>query len=262
MEKNAKKTLYIFATFLVLYQFTTYCANDMIMPGMVQVVNEFHASLKYVAFSLIFYILGNTILTLFVGPLAEEYGKRRIILGGNIIFVITSFLMLFTFNIHQFLIVRTLEGIGLSVIAVGYTLVNESFDDTEAVKLISLMSNVAILSPLLGPIIGAAIMSILNWRFIFVLIVAMSLLTCIALWRYTPEDKVQVREHKFTLVAIMAMYWQVIKNLDFQFGVLILSLMFLPVLAWIGFAPNIILYKLHLSYFKYIVYQLIAIGGF
>lgn len=75
--------MYLFAIFFVLYEFTTYSANDMIMPGMIQVVNYFHVTKYYVAQSFSFYLLGNCAFILIAGFLSQIYGKRRIIIWGE-----------------------------------------------------------------------------------------------------------------------------------------------------------------------------------
>ena len=41
-----KTSLRKFAFFFVLYELTTYLSNDMIMPAMLQVVNEFNAPIS------------------------------------------------------------------------------------------------------------------------------------------------------------------------------------------------------------------------
>lgn len=259
--KLKQKTLYIFAAFLVLYEFATYSANDMIMPGMIGVVKEFNAPLKYVALSLVFYILGNTLLTLFMGPLSERYGKRKVILTGNLVFVISSAFMLVVNNIHQFLLIRTIEGMGLAVIAVGYALIHENFDDETAVRLTSLMGMVTILAPLLGPMLGAIIVCHLDWRFVFILMVILSTTTLIALFCTIPEHKKQDNVALST-ANIIKSYLLVLKNKNFLLGVVIISLAVLPSIAWIGLSPVMLLHKLKLSYTSYIIYQIIVISGF
>ena len=47
-----KKQALIFACFLVMYEFLTYIANDMIMPGMIHVVHSFNAPESMIATSL------------------------------------------------------------------------------------------------------------------------------------------------------------------------------------------------------------------
>ncbi|HVT63039.1 MAG TPA: multidrug transporter MdfA, partial [Legionellaceae bacterium] len=66
-----RKQALLFAVFLVLYEFLTYIANDMIMPGMLSVVHTFQADESNVATSLTAYVLGGASLQLFLGPLSD-----------------------------------------------------------------------------------------------------------------------------------------------------------------------------------------------
>src|SRR6476620_6559729 len=116
--------MYLFALFFVLYEFTTYASNDMIMPGMIQVVRDFNAPEYFVALSVSLYILGNCVFLIMAGFLAERYGKRKIILLGNLLFLIFTLLILFSQNIHQFMVWRLIQGGGLAVIAIGYALIH------------------------------------------------------------------------------------------------------------------------------------------
>src|SRR5688572_20582783 len=75
-----------FAAFLVLYEFLTYIANDMIMPGMLQVVETFHGPQSAVASSLTAYVLGGASLQLFLGPISDSYGRRPVMLFGAMLF--------------------------------------------------------------------------------------------------------------------------------------------------------------------------------
>ncbi len=65
----ARKRALLFAGFLVLYEFLTYIANDIIMPAMLDVVHSFNASESMVASSLTVYILGGASLQLISWPL-------------------------------------------------------------------------------------------------------------------------------------------------------------------------------------------------
>jgi MFS transporter, DHA1 family, multidrug/chloramphenicol efflux transport protein len=260
MQSSLKK-LYLFATFLVLYEFTTYAANDMIMPGMVQVIGEFHVSASFMAMSMIAYLLGNAILTPIIGPLSDRYGNRLVILIGAMFFTVSSFLLIFSHSIGHFLFVRVLEGVGLSVIAAGYALIHKNFNDEMAVKITALMANVAILAPLLGPMMGAVIISHFNWRVIFYVIVVMAIVALIGLFKYIPEHDTEVKSKSLRLGTIVKDYTEIIQNKNFIMGVTIMSASAITFIEWIGLSPSILLYKMHLSYFEYTVYQVIAIGG-
>src|SRR3990167_8997536 len=120
--------MYLFALFLVLYEFTTYAANDMIMPGMIDVVHYFRTQTFYVAYSMNAYILGQTVFILMAGFLSERYGKRRILLSGNFLFLLFTVVIIFSQNIHQFVLWRFLQGTGLAIIAIGYALIHQNFN--------------------------------------------------------------------------------------------------------------------------------------
>ncbi len=251
--------MYLFALFLVLYEFTAYSANDMIMPGMLQVVQYFHVAEYYVAESLSFYILGNCAFILIAGFLAQKYGKRQIILLGNFLFLLFTVIIIFSHNIHEFMLWRFLQGVGLAIIAIGYALIHENFNDRDAIKLIALMANISLLAPLLGPAIGSVIMIFLSWQYVFVLTALIGLLSIIGLYRYIPKDHSQKSSLGF--FEAMKEYGLIIKNKAFIKGVFCSGFMIMPVLIWISQAPNLILYKLKLDYTHYIIYQLISIGG-
>ena len=82
----SRKQAFCFAGFLVLYQFLTYIANDMIMPGMIAVVSSFHGQESAIATSLTAYILGGASLQLFLGPISDCYGRRPVMLFGAAFF--------------------------------------------------------------------------------------------------------------------------------------------------------------------------------
>ncbi|MBN9113956.1 MAG: MFS transporter [Pandoraea sp.] len=68
---------------LVLFEFAVYISNDMIMPGMPMVTREFGASADMTTLALTAAMLGNASLQWLLGPLADRFGRRRVLLGGH-----------------------------------------------------------------------------------------------------------------------------------------------------------------------------------
>jgi len=253
------RRLYLFALCLVIYEFTTYSANDMIMPGMLKVIADFHASINYVAFSLSFYILGNCCFILPGGFLAERFGKRKVMIMGNLLFLIFTVLIIFSHSIAQFMTWRFLQGGGLAIIAIGYALIHENFNDQDAIKLTALMSNVGILAPLIGPSLGSAIVSHSPWYYVFVVSTVLGTITLIGLYLFTPSKNKPLVPVK--LNHAIKQYWYIIKNYSFLLGVISTVFGVLPLLLWITQAPNLILSHLHQDYLHFAVYQFISFAG-
>ena len=253
------RKLYFFAFFLVLYELTTYLANDMILPGMVQVIKQFNASNRYIALSMSLYILGNCILILIAGSLAERYGKRLMILLGSFSFLVFTALLIFSQSIHEFMTWRFLEGCGLAVITIGYGLIHTNFNDKQAVKIIALMGNISILAPLIGPIIGSLIVSFQSWQHVFFYTLLLGTMGFIGLCYYTPRDTEPT--HHVNLRSLLKQYQQLLQNKQFKQGGLCIILATMPILLWVSQAPNLILITLKQDYTHYVIYQLISIAG-
>lgn len=253
------RNVYLFVIFLVMYEFSTYISNDMIMPGMLNIVAEFHASVEFVSLSFTVFILGNSLLQLFLGPLSENYGKRNIILIGNGLFIIFTIFLAMSQNIYVFMLGRLLQGSGLAFIAVGYALIHERFNDSQSVKIFSLMANVSLFAPLVGPVLGAMIIQIFGWRYIFVITGLFASISFIGLYLFTP--KCTVEPIKLSIQNIGKTYFKILLTPQFIIGTICISLSTLPIMCWIGLAPTIIMKTMKLSMTSYAIYQLMALGG-
>ncbi len=254
----------VFAVFLVLYEFLTYISNDMIMPGMLQVVKSFNASESAVARSLMLYILGGSTLQVILGPLSDHYGRRPVMIVGGWIFLIFTILIACSTSIHQFLAWRFFQGMGLCFITVvGYATLQEIFEEMEVVRLMAIMANVSILAPLLGPLLGALFVMHWEWRLIFVVIAGVALFTLWGLWRFMPEsvgettrDGEVIPRAELSFRQVGARYMTLFKNPKFMMASVGAGLLGLPCVAWIGLAPVIIVSASGDSLLEYGVWQI------
>lgn len=257
---DTRKSIILFAVFFIVYEFNVYIANDMIMPGMISVVNEFHSSADNIAKSLSLYIIGGSSLQIFLGPLCDRFGKRNILLFGNLLFLVASGIIPFATSINQFLIARYIQGLGLCFIFIGYATIHELFDDKTAVKLCSLVSNISVFAPLIGPVIGSAIILAANWRYVFIVTAILAVTSLIGLAKNMPNSKPAA--DPMPLREIISTYRKIISTRFLLQGGIIIAVICLPMIAWIGLAPVLVLKTLGKSYTEYIIYQSLVFGGF
>jgi DHA1 family multidrug/chloramphenicol efflux transport protein-like MFS transporter len=264
------KRAYLFAVFLVLYEFLTYIANDMIMPGMIKVAASFHGPESAIASSLTAYVLGGASLQIFLGPLSDRYGRRPVMIWGVFLFFLCTVFIACSLSIHQFLVARFFQGMGLCFICViGYATLQEIFAEMDAIRLISVMANVSITAPLLGPLLGAVFIHYFNWRIIFVIIAVFALLALWGLWRFMPEPLGQIKRNgeqikvmPLSLRVIAANYKALVLNKSFMAGSLAMGLLALPCVAWIGLAPVMLVLDAKLSLIQYGLWQIPVFGAY
>src|SRR5574343_328533 len=166
---------------------------------MLAITQEFSVSATWAPSSMSFYLLGGGSVAWLLGPLSDRLGRRRVLLTGVLFFSVCCLLILLTQNIQQFLAMRFLQGIGLTVIsAVGYAAIQESFAERDAIKVMALMANISLLAPLLGPVLGAFLIDYVSWHWGFVAIALLALLSWVGLKKQMPSHKVSVTKQPFS----------------------------------------------------------------
>ena len=271
-----KKIGYYFAIFMVLFEFTVYLANDMIMPGMPQVTKEFQSSISYIPLSFTAYLLGGASLQLFLGPLSDSLGRRKLMLIGSMVFIICSLFLAFSTSIESFILMRFLQGTSICYIGViGYSSIQEMYSEKEAVVLISIMSNVALIAPLLGPLLGGLYVEYFHWRGVFIITAILAVISAIGLFLYMPEtahlrySKNGVPEKspdlsvlpKLSIHNIYEVFSQILKNRVFLSGCAMAGLTATPILTWIAISPVILMEKSKFSSALFGICQIPVFGG-
>lgn len=258
-----------FALFLVLYEFLVYVANDMIMPGMLKVVDTFNGVETDIADSLTMYILGGSSLQLILGPLSDRFGRRPMMILGAGLFLICTVALGASQSMPQFLIGRFFQGMGLCFISVvGYATMQEIFAEMDAVRLMSIMSSISLTAPLLGPLLGAICVYYASWRLIFVIVGSFSVLALWGLYRYMPETVgvvkrcgERIERVSFSLPIIFSNYKKLLANRVFIKGAFAIGLEILPCLVWIALGPILLIKEGGLSYLQYGLWQIPIFGA-
>ncbi|WP_165432052.1 MFS transporter [Atlantibacter hermannii] len=259
--KRLGRQALLFPLCLVLYEFSTYIGNDMIQPGMLAVVAQYQAGVEWVPTSMTAYLAGGMFLQWLLGPLSDRVGRRPVMLWGVVWFIVTCLATLLAQNIEQFTLLRFLQGISLCFIgAVGYAAIQESFEEAVCIKITALMANVALIAPLLGPLVGAAWIHVAPWEMMFVLFAVLALIAFFGLWRAMPETATRLGE-KLSVKELGRDYREVLKNVRFVAGALSIGFVSLPLLAWIAQSPVIIISGEKLSTYEYGLLQVPIFGA-
>ena len=250
----------MFPLALVLFEFSVYIGNDLIQPAMLAITKEFGVSSAWAPSSMSFYLLGGACVAGIMGPLSDRIGRKKVLLAGVAFFVVTCLLILLTGNIESFLVLRFLQGFGLSVIAsAGYAAIQETFEERDAIKVMALMANVSLLAPLIGPIVGAALIDHVSWHWGFIGIAFLAFLSWFGLKAKMPNQQISIP--KQPLSYIWDDYKKVFKNKTFLGLTLGMPMVAMPLMLWIALSPVMLVEELGLSSVEYGLAQFPVLGG-
>jgi DHA1 family bicyclomycin/chloramphenicol resistance-like MFS transporter len=187
---------------------------DAMMPALPQIGSELslqNPNERQLIISVFF--LGMAVGQLFFGPLSDTTGRKPAVYVGYMIYIAGSLLSLFAASFPMMLAGRLLQGIGISAPrAVTMALVRDRYAGRMMARVMSFVMTVFILTPMLAPTLGQAIMGFSNWRGIFISFVVFALVTLIWFAARMPETLPAERRAPFSLRHIIDATFVIVNN--------------------------------------------------
>ncbi|MGO4837645.1 Bcr/CflA family efflux MFS transporter, partial [Rhizobiaceae sp. 2RAB30] len=122
------------------------------------------------------------------GPLSDRIGRRPVLIGGSVLFLVASLALAATSSASAFVVLRLLQAAGASaaLVATFATVRDVYAERPEGAVIYGLFGSMLAFVPALGPIAGALIAEQFGWRAIFV---TLGLLAAVALAQALPRWK-------------------------------------------------------------------------
>jgi EmrB/QacA subfamily drug resistance transporter len=122
------------------------------------------------------------------GWVADRFGTRRVFGSAIALFTFGSLLCGLSGSIHVLVACRILQGVGgAMMVPVGRLTLVRTFAKSELVRTMSFVAIPALIGPMLGPIVGGFIVSLLHWRVIFFVNLPMGLVGLYLVYRHLPD---------------------------------------------------------------------------
>jgi len=125
---------------------------------------------------------------LLFGPISDSLGRKPIVYMGFIIFIIASFICVFATNLEVMILGRILQGVGLSAPrTISIAMVRDSYSGDYMARIMSFITVVFLLVPIVAPAMGKFILDHYNWQSIFYIQLIFTLLVTFWFWKRQPE---------------------------------------------------------------------------
>jgi DHA1 family bicyclomycin/chloramphenicol resistance-like MFS transporter len=140
-------------------------ALHMLVPSLPRLGAVFAAPPASAQFVLTLFLAGIAAGQLIYGPVSDHFGRRPVLIGGLILFLIGTALCGLAWSLPALLIGRLLEaGGGCAGMVLGRAIVRDIYDRERSTRALAMIMMAMSLAPSVSPAIGAYLTEWLGWR--------------------------------------------------------------------------------------------------
>ncbi|MHA8110952.1 MDR family MFS transporter [Lactobacillaceae bacterium Melli_B4] len=187
VRKNETNTI-IVTLALFVGTFLSAISGTIVSTAMPTIGGELHG-ISLTNWVISIYLLTSAIAIPIYGKISDLIGRKRVLIGGLVVFTLGSLLSGLANSIQMLIIWRAIQGIGAGVILpLAYTIIADIYPFSKRSKVIGLNSAGWGISAVIAPLMGGFIIDNLSWRYIFWSNVPISLLIMGLIYFYFKED--------------------------------------------------------------------------
>jgi len=192
-------------------------STDMYLPALPAIGAYFTATTAEVQLTLSVYLIGFAAGQLILGPLSDRHGRRPVLIGGLVIFLISTAACVMANNITFLITARFFQAIGACAgAAVGRAVVRDIYDTKDAARLLAHMGTAMAAGPLVAPLIGGQLTVYYGWQSNFVALGILSAILLLVTLMKLPESHTHRDFNALNPQRMVMNYTALMRNVDFR----------------------------------------------
>ena len=215
-------------------------AIDAMLPAFPTIVGALHiADANHGQWIVTAYMTGMGLGQLFWGMLSDRFGRRPILLGGLMLYVIAALLCSLSGTFQALLAWRFVHGLAAACVTVTRSVVRDLYSGRQMARVMSLTFVVFLTVPILAPSLGQLILFVAPWRYIFVVFAVFAAM--VAVWGFWRLPETLHPEYRMTLTRkhVLNAAKLVLGTRASIFYTLAMMVMFGTIMAYVGMVAQI-----------------------
>ncbi|MBO6775996.1 MAG: multidrug effflux MFS transporter [Marinibacterium sp.] len=151
-------------TTLILLTAVSVLSLNMFLPSLAHIARDFESSYLLASISISGYLAVTAVLQIILGPVADRYGRRPVLLGCLVLFVLASICAALAQSIWIFLAARLVQAGIIAGSALASAIISDTADRSHAASLMGYVGMAMAVAPMLAPMLGGALDQFFGWR--------------------------------------------------------------------------------------------------
>ncbi|EMD1844761.1 multidrug effflux MFS transporter [Raoultella planticola] len=211
-------------------------STDIYLPAMPVMAAELQGDAEL---TITGFLIGFAVAQLIWGPIGDRLGRRTPLFIGMVLFIIGSVGCALSVSIDQIIFWRVFQALGACTgPMLARAMVRDLFARTRAAQMLSTLTIVMAIAPIIGPLLGGQLIGVTSWHAIFWLLAGIGLLMLLAL-RWLPETLPPERRQQGSPLKAFHHYGQLLRNRIFIRYTLSLTCYYVAAYAFITGSPDV-----------------------
>jgi DHA1 family bicyclomycin/chloramphenicol resistance-like MFS transporter len=225
---------------------------DIFVSNLPAMISQLRFSESQIQYILVAFVFASGLPQLFIGHLADKYGRRPLMLFATIGFSISSYFCITTHQLYLLTVFRFIQGLCASAsIVISYAVIRDSFSGKESAKKYSQLSCVLAMTPMLAPLLGTILVDIFHhWQATFWFLVLFSLIASFIAFNFLPETKHPLKTKKASLSYFCAIK-KILNNRHFLTFSMSATTTMTGLFLYFSIGSIILLDRLHVNSYDY-----------
>jgi len=214
--------------------------TDFYLPALPVMNGYFGTTPAEVQMSLTASVIGLAAGQIFIGPLSDKYGRKKLLLGSLVLFCIATVFCIYSTDIWTFNVWRVFQGLGgAGGIVLSKSISTDMFTGRELASFMAVLGAINGITPVLGPVVGGVILRFTTWQGIFVLVLIIVIILLILSAMLKETLPVENRQQQSILHAFQNLF-KVLRNRRYVLSLITLAFCFFMFFAYVSASPFIL----------------------
>jgi DHA1 family bicyclomycin/chloramphenicol resistance-like MFS transporter len=179
-----------FSIALVSVTFIGPLSLHLFIPAMSAVKGDFGVSTGMAQLTMSLAMLSMAFFTVAYGGLSDRFGRKRVLLGGLVLFTCGAASCMAAANLPTLLAGRILQGAGAGCgVVLARAIARDVYGQDRVAQVIAYLTAAYVLGPMFAPLIGGQLTTLFGWRALFLLASVFGLLVIFAVAFAVPETR-------------------------------------------------------------------------